>query len=295
MLRLVAGWTRLSLRALGATRQTIDLGDGVELVVNRIGPADGEPWVLLHGLGSTALSWAPVLRHLRRDALLLAPELSALGGSRVPGGNLTIARATALLPRLLEQLVGDRPVTLAGTSLGGWIAIRTTLSSPHQVDRLVLLCAGGYLDQDWEAVERVMRVRSRADIPRLQAALFADPPWWTRLATGGFHAIYTSHPVQTILEQTTEADGFGDDELATISAPTAVIWGEHDGIFDVEVGRRIAAALPRSQLHVIPETAHLAHWEAPRAFLAALDSFRAAYPPTPLSPTAANNEVVTEP
>ncbi len=248
------------------------------LVVHRLGPSNGEPWVLLHGLGSTALSWAPILRTLRRDCQIIAPELSALGGSLMPGDNLTVSRAAAIVPELIGRLCGDRPVTLVGISLGGWIAVRSALAAPGLVDRLVLIDAGGYADQDWLEVERVMRVRSLADVGRLQAALFAAPPWWVRLAKGAFHARYTSPSVQTILAQTVPEEGFDDRDLARLEQPTAVIWGQHDGVFKVEVGRKMAAALPTSRLYVLPETGHIAHWEAPRAFLAALADFRAAHP-----------------
>lgn len=275
------------MRALGARPERHEIA-GCELVVHRLGPADGEPWILLHGLGSTALSWAPAIRALRRDCELAVPELSVLGGSRIPGDGLTVSRAVALLPALLEQLFPGRAVTVAGTSLGGWMAIRLALTAPEQVARLVLLCPGGYLDQDWLTIEAIMSVRSRQDVPRLVGALFSDPPWWMHMAHGAFHSVYTAPAVQAVLRATVPEEAFGDTDLAQIHCPTALLWGEDDGIFRVDVGRRMAAALPQSELFVLPAAGHVAHWETPRAFRTALAAVRSRFPltlPTAEAPT----------
>jgi len=83
-----------------------------------LGPRGGEPWVLLHGLGSIAATWAPVMRGLRRGCRMIVPELSALGGTRCPGDGLGIGAAVEILRTLIDRELGGRPVTLAGLSLG---------------------------------------------------------------------------------------------------------------------------------------------------------------------------------
>ncbi|HZI64164.1 MAG TPA: hypothetical protein VFE44_05240, partial [Thermoanaerobaculia bacterium] len=72
-LRLFRWGTILGMRLLGArpARRTVD---GAELIYWKLGPQDGEPWVLLHGLAATSISWAPALRVLRRDCRVLVPE-----------------------------------------------------------------------------------------------------------------------------------------------------------------------------------------------------------------------------
>ena len=122
----------------------------MSLVYYVIGPEDGEPWVLLHGLGSVAATWSPVMRGLRRSCRMLVPELSALGGTRCPGDGLGIQPAVEILQKLLDRELGSRPVTLLGLSLGGWMAVRLALRHPERVSRLVLVDAGGYRDQDWD-------------------------------------------------------------------------------------------------------------------------------------------------
>ena len=47
---------------------------------------------------------------------------------------------------------------------------------------------------------------------------------------------------------------------------TLLVWGEHDPLFPVEVGERLAHSLERSELVVIPNTRHAPNVEEPRLF-----------------------------
>src|SRR5918999_1947260 len=121
--RLFVLATSLCLRLLGARRRRLRRG-ALSLVYYELGPKDGEPWLLLHGLGSVAVSWNPVMRALRRRCRMLVPELSALGGTECPGGGLGMREGVEILAELLRRELGSRTVTLAGISLGGWMAAR---------------------------------------------------------------------------------------------------------------------------------------------------------------------------
>ena len=115
LLRLVRHLVAIYLRLLGARRHVLEAG-AVSLVYYSIGPADGEPWLVLHGLGSIAASWSPVMRRLRRGCRLLVPELSALGGTRCDGDGLGIPAAVEVLKALIDREAGARPVTVLGIS-----------------------------------------------------------------------------------------------------------------------------------------------------------------------------------
>ena len=81
-----------------------------------------------------------------------------------------------------------------------------------------------------------------------------------------------------ILETMSEEDVFDESDLARINCPTAVIWGEHDGLFPLATGERIAAALPHGELTVIRGAAHGVHWELPNRMNAAIEAFRVGHP-----------------
>lgn len=253
----------------------------VRLVYYRQGPADGEPWLLLHGMGSFAVGWRHVLGALRRECRLVAPELSALGGTEAPGGGLGIRSGARAAAALIEQEFGRRPVTVAGFSLGGWMAVRLALARPELVSRLVLIDAGGYRHQDWEAIQKLVDVKELADVDRLYRAFFVRTPKLLRPGRRTFLKAYTSPSVRLVLARTTEDDAFDAADLARLDLPVALIWGGADGLFRPEVAAAMAAALPRATLEVLPGCGHVLQWDCPAGMVAAIQRFRRAAPAVP--------------
>lgn len=271
--------TALFLYFVGARRRRLRLSEGVSLAYTVLGPPDGEPWLLLHGLGSVGSSWLPVMSALRRDCRLLVPELSGLGGTRAPGGGLSIREGPESLAQLLEAELGGRPVTVCGLSLGGWMAVRLALARPDLVSRLVLIDAGGYRHQDWDNVQRLVTVTDVAGVERLYKALFVRVPWVLRHSKKAFLAAYTSPGVKSILTRTEEKDAFGNADLRTLTMPTALVWGEKDGLFPLATAEAMARALPHATLSVVRDCGHALHWECPDRLVAAIQKFRGAARP----------------
>lgn len=280
LLELYSVWTAAVQRSLGARRLEYRIGETV-LRVHELGPPDGEPWVLLHGLGSTSFAWSHVLRKIRGNVRFLVPELSTLGGTVTPRGGLNVADGVVALETVIEQWTPGRRVSVAGNSLGGWMAVRLAMARPDLVDRLVLIDAGGYRDQDWNRIQRLTHVSSLADVDRLYGALFHRTPRLLALSRPGFLRAYSSRAVRGILESTDPEHAYGPEDLAGIAAPTLLVWGEHDGLFRIEVARAMVRHLPRAHLVTLPNAGHAVHWEKPEAMTEAIDRFRLeGLPPT---------------
>lgn len=54
------------------------------------------------------------------------------------------------------------------------------------------------------------------------------------------------------------------ERLGELTMPVLVLWGADDALFPVDVGRRLAAALPHSRLEVVEGSGHLPTLEMPR-------------------------------
>lgn len=265
------------MRAARLTEERHPLAGGWSLRVwSR--PGD-DPWLLLHGLGATAATWLPLLRRGLDGAALLVPELSALGGTRGPRPALGIREAVAGLAELLEKRWPGRPVTVAGISLGGWIAVRLALARPDLVDRLLLVVPGGYREQDWERIERTVRIGKYADSKAIWSALFQRPPWYLRWGRPFLYLAYRSEAVAAALATMDARDAFDDAELRRLTVPVALIWGENDLLFRVEDGRRMAAAIADARFLPIPAAGHGVQWERTEQFVAAVADFRRATAP----------------
>ncbi len=264
LLRLFGRVTRWRLGRQGIRPCRRRLGEfDVRLYQSEDGAAAGRPpWLLLHGLGSTAMTWGPTLSALRPRCRLWAPELSSLGGTTGPTPGMDVRQATRAMGELLEQRAPDGTATVCGISLGGWVAVRLALERPELVGRLVLINCAGFRDQDWEAVERRVTVATIADVERLYDALFIDTPRLLRWSKRAFLEAYTSPAVRHVLASLSADDAFGEEELATIERSTLLIWGRRDGLFPIAVGRRMAAAMPAARM-VELDAAHAMHWEFP--------------------------------
>jgi pimeloyl-ACP methyl ester carboxylesterase len=84
----------------------------------------GEPLVLLHGVGESAVGWRPVQEALSRDYDVIALDFPGFGGSaRLPAGALPDTAALAdAVEREMDQLgIGDFHV--AGYSLGARVSL----------------------------------------------------------------------------------------------------------------------------------------------------------------------------
>ena len=62
------------------------------------------------------------------------------------------------------------------------------------------------------------------------------------------------------------------DELPELAVPTLVVVGELDRKF-VDIGERMARAMPDARLVVVPGAGHTVHLERPGAWLEAVTSF----------------------
>ena len=64
-------------------------------------------------------------------------------------------------------------------------------------------------------------------------------------------------------------------DMATITAPTLIVWGARDELLTREDQQALAAAIPASRLIVYQDTGHLVLWEQPERVASDLMAFAA--------------------
>ena len=175
---------------------------------------------------------------------------------------------------------------MVGLSLGGWIAVRLALEEPALVARLVLIDAGGYREQDWEAIRTLVTVDTMDDVDALYRALFRRVPRIFRLSRGAFRKVFASPAVTAVLERLSEDDLYGPEDLARLEMPVGVVWAEHDGLFSAAVGREMATHLRNGRFYLVEGAGHALHWEMPDRLIAALERCREELPAPASRPVA---------
>src|SRR5690349_24298879 len=103
---------------------------------------EGEPLVLVHGLGGAASNWgelAPLLLPRRR---VLVPDLPGHGGSSALPGVSGLEPFADRVAAVAER-EGMLPAPVVGHSLGGVVVLRHALRRPDAVQALVLASGAG--------------------------------------------------------------------------------------------------------------------------------------------------------
>ncbi|MDY6944958.1 MAG: alpha/beta fold hydrolase, partial [Pseudomonadota bacterium] len=104
----------------------------LELIVK----GQGAPLLFLHGMEGVE-SCAKIIDLLARDFTVYAPSHPGFGASQLPRGFSTIDDLAYFYLDLLEHF-DLRQLTVAGFSLGGWLAAEILVKNSSRVAQLVL-------------------------------------------------------------------------------------------------------------------------------------------------------------
>ena len=211
----------------------------------------GPPLILLHGLAGSARWWSRNVPALSRTFRVVTIDLPGFGATH-RGHRLDLDEVADQLAAIMDQLGLER-ASVIGHSMGGLIAGGLAAERPERVDRLILVDAA-FLSLDRAAGRSVSGSAAtlRWTAPSLLPVLIADG-----LRSG---PIRLTDAAMQLLRADWRA------KLPMITAPTLVIWGEHDTICPVTIGRGIVAGIPGSRLVVIDGAAHNPMWERPEMF-----------------------------
>ena len=242
---------------------------------------EGQPVLLLHGLGANKLSWLPLIGPLAERYRVIALDLPGYGESSKRRGDHTPAYFAAVVRRFLDELELDR-VVLAGNSMGGRIALEVSATVPDRVSALVLL-GPALAGLPFPFIAKFLHVvpteigalplpLRRQIVARTIRSLFAVPE---RLPDQAYQAgadefirVYRSGRARTALLSSVrglvrDRPGAFWERVRENRAPTLVLWGEEDRLVPVRLGRRLAEEMPRCRLEVLPGVGHVPQFEVP--------------------------------
>lgn len=223
--------------------------DGADLVYEEAGT--GEPLILVHGLVGSTRWWAKNVPSLAAHFRVLAVDLIGFGGSH-GDQPFDLSAAAGYLARWMDEL-GIARVNIVGHSMGGFIAADLAAAHPDRVQRLVLV--------DPASIAAAMPLRAYA-FGLARAGRYTSPRFLPLLVADTYRAGPSSF--WHALRQLTTLDL--QPKLERLQMPALLVWGEHDTIVPLDVGRRLADVLPRARFALIPGAGHNAMWDRPAAF-----------------------------
>jgi pimeloyl-ACP methyl ester carboxylesterase len=275
--------TELLARYAGAHDAVVELA-GIRLWVRDQGDPSAPPVVMLHGVGAslqTWESWGEALASAHRVLCFDLPGFGLTGPD--PTGSYSDEHSLAVLAALLHHFGLER-VDLIGHSLGGRYAWEFAAKFPQSVRRLVLVAPDGFAGNApafvlnagppaWAPLLRYVMPKilvwldlgiAYGDPRRLRGAIVAR--YYDMLRAPGVRAsllarwsqIHTSDPRST---------------LATISAPTLIVWGTRDRIARPSEAQQFASSIPNSHIEWLAGAGHLPQEEVPLQSVASVAKF----------------------
>ena len=260
----------------------------------------GPDLVLLHGIGDSSESWAPLLPTLGQHFTVLAPDLLGHGASDKPRADYSVAAYANGVRDLLDVLDIDR-ATVVGHSLGGGVAAQTAYQYPDRVERLALVSSGGVAKEVSPFLRALSAPYAELTLPvtqlpgaRLVGRALAEVAKRTPLDLGRdaddllrvFEGL-PSGPARKSFTRTLRSVVDWRGQLVTMldrcylaeGMPTLLVWGDRDGVIPVAHGHRAHAAMAGSRLEVFEGAGHFPHHAEPERFARLLVDFAAGTEP----------------
>ncbi|MFL5961967.1 MAG: alpha/beta fold hydrolase [Gaiellaceae bacterium] len=239
---------------------------------------DGEPLLLIQGLGYGRWSWDRVVPALAERYRVVSFDNRGIGDSDKPQGLYTARLMAEDALQVLDEAGIDRAHVL-GASLGGMIAQEVAAKTPGRVDKLVLCCTtpGGAATVPMPDVT----VRLFAEAPGLAPdvalrrfvvnALGADP---SDELVDELYELRLANPPDPAGWQAQAAAGLTFEGVdGAIDAPTLVLTGTEDNVVDPRNADVVAARIPGARVERLSGAGHLFFWEQPDAFVRIVSEF----------------------
>ena len=227
---------------------------------------DAAPVVVLHDAGADsvdAAAWDDLAGERRVSQVLLP----GVGRSAPLGRGAVLADVVALLAEVLDH-VGEGPLTLVGTSIGGWFALEVALARPERVAHLVLLDAAGLHTPPGYLLGLFADGQGTAGHDGMLGPLLARRGQRDRTPTALAPALVDLTAAALCSWSPYVVDPATRRRAAGCRVPTTIGWGDRDALIPLSHGRALAAAIPGATLHVEPGSGHLLAVEAPSVVVA---------------------------
>jgi len=253
----------------------------------------GPPLLLVHGTGSYADVWSPVLDRLARTYRVIAYDRRGFArSSAAPRGGLADQARDAA--ELLDAL-GASPATVVGWSGGGVIALDLAASYPDRVASLVLAePAVHFLTHPTRAqLGMSARLGFQRSVRRdPAAAVLTSYRWAGGYKTGGnafdgfpdaWREQMLAHAPATLREMDQLVRPYPSRKaIRSIACPVTVIEGELSDPAFVKADAFVMDLLPQARMVSLPGAAHMLHVDQPERWVEAVGE-----PPAPVPSPAA--------
>ena len=235
-----------------------------------------DPIMYLHGMGGAG-KWEACHMALGTTAVTYLPQLPGWREGKPPESIASVGDYGRVVLEMMDALELER-VTLAGHSIGGWIALWLAARRPERAGHMILSNPMGL---DFSGGNQVGNPPNLSDLDEedFAKAVFAKLGLIATAQPYGFGAEWENVRRGPEFERQWKGrglvaeltkDGSTDPELMqmlpAVETETLLIWGRQDGLAPLEQGEALNSVLPNSSLDVIDNCGHLPMTEKPETF-----------------------------
>jgi 2-hydroxy-6-oxonona-2,4-dienedioate hydrolase len=239
----------------------------------------GPPLVFVHGTGGHLEAYTRNLAPLARHFRVILYDMVGHGYSDKPDRPYTTDFLADHLLALLDAL-DLRSAHVSGESLGGWVAAWAAAHAPQRVDRLILNTPGNIVNKP-EVMQRVkdsslaaVRNPTHEGVRARVEWLFHDPSFVTDELVEIRRRIYSQPGFERAMEnivalqewEIREPFAWSPDWCGRITAPTLLLWTDHDPTGGLDEAALLEQWISGSRLVVIEGAGHWPQWEKPDQF-----------------------------
>ena len=232
---------------------------------------DGEPLLMIHGLGYDRFGWGRLPDLLAEDLQVVVFDNRGVGDSDVPAGPYAVSQLAADAAAVLDA-AGIGAAHILGVSLGGYVAQELALTYPERLRKLVLASTapggprsvpmpaagleafGRFPTMQREAGLRLMVENSLGQYGVREQPELVEEIYAYRLERGPTLAGWQA---QAYAGATFDAH----DRVPGITAETLVLQGGADNVVDPRNADLLVELIPNARLELIPDRGHLLVWQ----------------------------------
>jgi len=267
--------------------------------------------IFVHGLSGTMYNFMDSIRYYSKSHRVVALDLPGHGNSeRRNDIDYGIPLFADTIAGLMDHL-GIEKAVIAGISMGGHSTAYFAWKYPKRTIAAVLIDAAGlgtnfpsfakgFMEKHPEWIAKKMTKMTRKSLAKGKKPMLGGPAnddgkhggkfpmfwdaskpkakkwndwnnaymekfyWTEEFPKFNYALVLSSHSILSVPM---------NDKLADINVPTLIIWGNNDGLVDIQCGFEYARGIRGSMLVVIQDCGHVPPVEEPEQFFAALDKF----------------------
>lgn len=231
--------------------------------------------ILLHGFLSSTFSFRWLIPLLRKEYNVLSIDLPPFGKSGKSHSYIYSNENHAMTVIQLCEKLDLNAITLIGHSMGGQIALNISYLKPDLVDQCILLCSSAYLKKSKRSLVLssylpffhffVKRYLEKSGVEKnLRNVVYDHSKIDAEMEKGYLEPFLEERifPALTRMIRDHEGD-LPVQFLRKIDTPCLLIWGEHDKVVPLQIGKRLHGDLKNAKLIVLKDTGHLVPEEKP--------------------------------